>query len=129
MCVNGTKPEVHSLKGSLPGIIDNMYEAVQYPFGNTGMMNENILTTCMNKCVCKYGTYRCITGLFCFGLRLYVSGFCFCRQDEGRISRRMIIELGKYGGVYMRESCIYIKRFGRVCKGERMRKSLWGNGN
>jgi len=49
MCVNGTKPEVCSPKGPLPGIIDNMYEAVQYPLWNTGLMNENILTTCMNK--------------------------------------------------------------------------------
>ena len=45
MCANGTKPEVHSL----PGVINNMYEAVQYPLWNTGLINENILTTCMNK--------------------------------------------------------------------------------
>ena len=39
VCVNGTKPEVCSPKGSLPSVIDNMYEVVQYPFWNTGLAN------------------------------------------------------------------------------------------
>ena len=49
MYVNGTKQEVHFPKGFPPSTTDNMYEAVQYPFWNTGLMNENTLTTCMNK--------------------------------------------------------------------------------
>jgi len=77
------KPEVRSLKGFLPGVIDNVYEAVQYPFQNTTLISKNMLMTCVNKWGYEYGTYGCTTALLSFRLRLYASSFHFLEMTRG----------------------------------------------